>query len=189
MPVDMDYTFGCTWNGCYWDESPQLRGGNTLHFVRPFSHLMRDEDLGFISALAARWAALRDVVLSVASVTALINGHAQLLDESGAWQRERELWNYNPVAIEETASEAAQYMTEWYASTHEAISQVLDPYLLTAVEDVKENVNCKSSNCNTSLTRRHPTLPRPTVSRASKLRTMPPHRCWAMTGAHPHARS
>lgn len=146
VPVDMDYTFGCTWNGCFWDESPQLRGGNTLHFVRPYSHLMRDEELGFIAALAARWAALRDDVLSVASVTSLINGYAQLLDESGAWQRERELWNYNPVAIEETASEAAQYMTEWYASTHEAISQVLDPYLPTAVEDVKENVNCKLLN-------------------------------------------
>lgn len=22
VPVDMDYTFGCTWNGCYWDENP-----------------------------------------------------------------------------------------------------------------------------------------------------------------------
>lgn len=146
VPVDMDYTFGCTWNGCYWDEKPQLRGGNTLHFVRPFSHLMRNDDLGFIAALAARWAALRDDVLSVASVTALINGYAQLLDESGAWQREREMWNYNPVANEETAAEAAKYMTEWYASSHEAISQLLEPYLPTAVKDIHESADGKSSN-------------------------------------------
>ena len=60
---------------------------------------MRSDDLGFIASLAARWAALRDDVLSVASVSSLINGYAQLLDESGAWQREREMWNYNPVAF------------------------------------------------------------------------------------------
>jgi hypothetical protein len=135
-PVDMDYTFGCTWNGCYWDEKPQLRGGNTLHFVRPFYRLLRDKDLGFIAALAKRWAALRDNVLSVASVTALINGYAQLLDESGAWQREHALWNYNPVTTEATASEAARYMTEWYANSHKAISQLLDPYLPMAHQAV-----------------------------------------------------
>ena len=107
---------------------------------------MRNDDLGFIAALATRWAALRDDVLSVASFTALINGYAQLLDESGAWQREREMWNYNPVAIEETASEAAQYMTEWYASSHEAISQLLDPYLPTGMKDINESADGKSSN-------------------------------------------
>lgn len=97
---------------------------------------MRSDDLGFIASLAARWAALRDDVLSVASVTSLINGYAQLLDESGAWQREREMWNYNPVAIEETAAEAAKYMTEWYASSHETISQLLQPYLPTRMKAV-----------------------------------------------------
>lgn len=56
---------------------------------------------------------------------------------SGAWQRERELWNYNPVTTDETASEAAKYMTEWYANSHEAISQLLDPYLPMGVKDVK----------------------------------------------------
>ena len=94
---------------------------------------MTEPHSAFPARLAARWAALRDDVLSVASVTALINGYAQLLDESGAWQREREMWNYNPVANEETAAEAAKYMTEWYASSHEAISQLLEPYLPTAV--------------------------------------------------------
>ena len=158
VPVDMDYTFGCTWNGCYWDEKPQLRGGSTLHFVRPFSHPMRTEDLGFVAALAERWAALRDDALSVASFTALINGYAQLLDESGAWQRERELWNYNPVAIEETAAEAARYMTEWYANSHEAISQLLAPYLPTAVKAVKsESINDQDA-CYDLLGRSLPSL-------------------------------
>lgn len=146
VPVDMDYTFGCTWNGCYWDEKPQLRGANTLHFVRPFSRLTGNDSHGFIVSLAKRWAELRDGVLSVASVTELINGYAQLLDESGAWQRERELWNYNPVAIEQTAGEAARYMTEWYANGHEAISRLLDPYIPTAVTDAKEIVNSISDD-------------------------------------------
>lgn len=140
-PLDMDYTFGCTWNGCYWYEKPQLRGENTFHFVRPFNRLTGDGAVvggasercndrhGFIVSLAKRWAELRDSVLSVASVSQLINDYAQQLDESGAWQRERELWNYNPVAIEETAAEAAKYMTEWYAESHEAISKLLNPYI------------------------------------------------------------
>lgn len=147
VPVDMDYTFGCTWNGCSWDEKPQLRGANTLHFVRPFSHLTKDENLGFIASLAERWAALRDNVLSIASVSKLINDYAQSLDESGAWQRERELWNYNPVTIDETASEAARYMTEWYANSHEAISQLLNPYLPTGVKAVKSESKTNNDAC------------------------------------------
>lgn len=134
-PVDMDYTFGCTWNGCYWDEKPQLRGANTLHFVRPFCRLVKNDRHGFITSLAKRWAELRDGVLSVASVSQIINGYAQLLDESGAWQREHEMWNNNPVATEETAGEAARFMTEWYANAHETISRLLDPYIPTAVTD------------------------------------------------------
>ena len=59
---------------------------------------------------------VRKYRISIASVSKLINDYAQSLDESGAWQRERELWNYNPVTIDETASEAAKYMTEWYAN-------------------------------------------------------------------------
>ncbi len=136
-PLDMDYTFGCTWNGCYWDEKPQLRGENTFHFVRPFNRLTGDDSHGFIASLAERWAELRDSVLSVEAVSQLINDYAQRLDESGAWQRELKLWNYNPVTIEETAAEAAKYMTEWYANSHETISQLLDPYIPTAVKAVK----------------------------------------------------
>ena len=137
VPVDMDYTFGCTWNGCHWDEKPQLRGANTLHFVRPFSHLTKNDNLGFFTSLAERWAELRDNVLSIESVSKIINDYAQQLDGSGAWQRERELWNYNPVTTDETASEAAKYMTEWYANSHEAISQLLEPYLPTGVKAAK----------------------------------------------------
>ena len=141
------YTFGCTWNGCHWDEKPQLKGANTLHFVRPFSHLTKNDNLGFLTSLAERWAELRDDVLSIESVSKIIDDYAQQLDESGAWQRERELWNYNPVTTDETAAEAAKYMTEWYANGHEAISQLLEPYLPTEVKDVKSESKNNNDAC------------------------------------------
>ena len=123
----VNYTFGCTWNGCHWDEKPQLKGANTLHFVRPFSHLTKNDNLGFLTSLAERWAELRDNVLSIESVSKIIDDYAQQLDE--------------------TAAEAAKYMTEWYANGHEAISQLLEPYLPTEVKDVKSESKNNNDAC------------------------------------------
>lgn len=103
----------------------------------PFKRLMANTSTGFLTALADRWAALRDGALSVENVAQRIFDYADLLEQSGAWQRDRELWNYNPVTLGETAQHQADYMVEWYRANHDRLDELLLPYQTTAIKEAR----------------------------------------------------
>lgn len=99
VPWDLDTTFGSTWNGMYWKQLTTLRGLSNFQFAHPYRRLIENPDLGFFSSVARRWLELRGNALSVEAVSRIIRGYASLLDASGAWQRNRDVWNYNPVTF------------------------------------------------------------------------------------------
>ena len=134
-PWDMDYSFGATYNGVPLMDLSTLMGQSNWSKARPFKRLLQNTDFGFLAALANRWAALRDGPLSVERVSQLMYSYADLFDQSGVWQREREAWNYNPVTLGTTAREEAEYMAEWYSANHQQLDELLTPYQ-TGIKEV-----------------------------------------------------
>lgn len=147
-PWDMDHSFGATYCGTPLIDTSTLLGQSTWSKVRPFKRLLQNADFGFIAALADRWAELRDGPLSVERVSQLIFSYADLFDQTGSWQHEREEWNYYPVTLGTTAQEEATYMVEWYQANHRELSELLAPFQTTGIEETEQEtiVNSKSSN-------------------------------------------
>ena len=113
-----------------------LKGQTNWSNTRPFKRLMANVESGFLTSLADRWAALRDGPLSVESVTQRIYDYANLFDQSGAWQNDRELWNYNPVTLWTTARDGAAYLAEWYQANHALLDELLLPHQSTDIKGI-----------------------------------------------------
>lgn len=137
VPWDMDTTFGSTWNGLYWNQHTTLRGIANFQFAHPYKRLIENPDFGFFTSVAKRWQELKDNALSVENVSQIINNYASQLDESGAWQRNRELWNYMPITLSPTAKESAKWMADWYASNYQRVDELLKPYLPAGIETAR----------------------------------------------------
>ena len=135
-PWDMDHSFGESYRGVPLMDPSTLKGQTNWSNTRPFKRLMANVESRFLTSLADRWAALRDGPLSVESVTQRIYDYANLFDQSGAWQNDRELWNYNPVTLGETAQDEAAYMAEWYQVNHDRLDELLLPYQSTGIRSI-----------------------------------------------------
>lgn len=144
-PWDMDHSFGASYRGVPLMDPSTLKGQTNWINTRPFKRLMANAESGFLTSLADRWAALRDGTLSVESVTQRIYDYANLFDQSGAWQRDRDQWNYNPVTLGETAQDEATYMTEWYQANHDRLDNLLLPY---QSDGIRSTVNGQPSTVN-----------------------------------------
>ena len=136
-PWDMDHSFGESYWGVPLMDLATLKGQANWINACPFKRLMANTSTVFLTALADRWAALRDGALSVENVAQRIFDYANLFDQSGAWQRDRELWNYNPVTLGETAQHQADYMVEWYRANHDRLDELLLPYQTTAIKEAR----------------------------------------------------
>lgn len=135
-PWDMDHSFGESYRGVPLMDLSTLKGQTNWINTRPFKRLMANTESGFLTSLADRWAALRDGPLSVESVTQRIYDYADLFDKSGAWQREREEWNYNPVTLWTTARDGAAYLAEWYQANHALLDELLLPHQSTDIKGI-----------------------------------------------------
>jgi CotH protein. len=140
-PWDMDHSFGATYCGVPLIDVNTLMGQSNWSKVIPFRRLLQNPDLGFVTALANRWAQLRDGVLSVNNVSELIYGYADLFDSTGAWQNERDTWNYNPVTLGETARDEADYMVQWYSANHQRLDELLTPYITGVISPVQDDAS------------------------------------------------
>ena len=136
-PWDMDHSFGQSYRGVPLMDPSTLKGQTNWVNTRPYKRLMENDASGFITSLADRWAELREGPLSVDTVIQRIYDYADLLDQTGAWQRDRELWNYDPVTLGATAQDEAEYMTEWYQANHDALDELLLPHRSTDIISVQ----------------------------------------------------
>ena len=114
-PWDMDMSLGGYWNGDYYDYLASVG----LIARAPFNRLYRNNLNGFADDVAQRWNELRNVQLSVDSVCSLIDAYGESFMESGAWQREYEKWNNNPVPLKADIKEELEYVKDWYGRNYE----------------------------------------------------------------------
>lgn len=111
-PWDLDASVGRNWDGKLFD---YMAGWELPLRVQPYCRLLSASDSGFLEACASEWYSLCGTTLSPQHVEEVFRDYADRLVVSGAWRRERERWNGNPVELPEEPGEEIDYMMDWYA--------------------------------------------------------------------------
>ena len=127
-PWDMDACLGRDSDGNPRYYTSQL---NRLNSFGPFNRLIIYNIDGIKNRIAMRWEELKDTYLSPSNLENHINAIAQRFVESGAWQREYELWKDIPededdrVVITENIYKEVEYVMKWYRNNHSLLSNKL----------------------------------------------------------------
>ena len=117
-PWDMDQSFGSHWSGRYDETTATL---SKYDGVAPFNRLFPNNIDGFRDEAARLWSQLNDNVLAPAHIFSLMESYARQLVASGAWQRERERWDGNPVTLKESPLDELEYVKDWYQRNYDAL--------------------------------------------------------------------
>ena len=127
-PWDLDACLGRTPNGNEFQYTSQL---SRLNAFGPFNRMVLYNIDGFKDRVARRWDELKDSVFSPENLESHINAIAQRYVESGAWNREYNLWkdltqeDDERLIIAENIYDEVQYVMNWYNRNHEFISNKL----------------------------------------------------------------
>lgn len=117
-PWDMDMSLGGNYDGEYNDVTANL---NRYDWRAPYNRLNVNNVDGFRNAVKDRWRELSATLLNPDSVFARLDAYAGRFVNSGAWQREYERWNGNPVPLNESLSRELDYVKRWYADNYNSI--------------------------------------------------------------------
>ena len=136
-PWDMDASMGGSWNGSYNNKVAYIGRYDT---PAPFNRLMAENLAGFQDMVMQRWQQYRKGVLSIDSVYQWLDRYSDMFIRSGAWNREYEKWNDNPVPLRLTLEEEIDYVKQWYKMNYNHLCNIFDiPVSVNAVPMVVEN--------------------------------------------------
>jgi hypothetical protein len=136
-PWDMDASMGGSWNGSYNNKVAYIGRYDT---PAPFNRLMAENLAGFQDKVKQRWQQYRKGVLSIDSVYQWLDRYSDMFIRSGAWNREYEKWNDNPVPLRLTLEEEIDYVKQWYKMNYYHLCNIFDiPVSVNAVPMVVEN--------------------------------------------------
>ena len=121
-PWDMDMSLGGLWDGRY---SESLTLPHRYNNIAPFNRIYAQNMDDFRDKVQERWWQLAPTLLSVASVHAVLDDYATSFRISGAWQREYERWNGNPVPLKEDIADEVDYIKKWYQVNYDNLCQHL----------------------------------------------------------------
>ena len=128
-PWDLDACLGRNINGNPRPFTSQL---NRLNNYGPFNRLVAYNIDGFKYRVAQRWDELKDSIFSPSNLESHITAIAQRYVESGAWQREYELYrdeeelvDDDRLIIDEDIYTEVEYVMDWYRSNYAYITQQL----------------------------------------------------------------
>lgn len=121
-PWDMDTSFGGEWNGDRFDHAADVTG--TLQ-TKLFNVLYANNADGFADDLKEQWGQSIKTTFSTTSIYKRLDDYAEAFTKSGAWQREYDKWNGNPVPLTEDINEELAYVKDWYARNLQSVSEAL----------------------------------------------------------------
>lgn len=112
-PWDLDCSLGGLYNGNYYNYPSEM---GYLLSVGLYRRLWNGNINAYQSVVADRWRELYATTLSEEAFNHRVDNYAQALVLSGAWQREYEKWNDNPVPLQEDLNEETAYIKQWYST-------------------------------------------------------------------------
>jgi leucine rich repeat domain-containing protein len=121
-PWDMDTSLGGEWNGQYFDE---LSGTATLTVSLPFKFFYNRDIGGFRGRLRQRWEQWAAGAFHPTAVDRRLDEYAEAFTASGAWQRERQRWDGNPVPLKEDIDDELDYVKDWYRRNYFHLCELL----------------------------------------------------------------
>ena len=119
-PWDLDCSLGGLYEGSHFDEYVKITNltGNYLFYQM----YMYNVD-NFRESMKERWQELSLGIMSPNSFNSRLDAYAKRFKESGAWQREYDRWNNNPVPLD--LDEELEYVKKWYVNNIAALNKVL----------------------------------------------------------------
>jgi hypothetical protein len=118
----MDMSLGGFYDGRR-DES--LADIHRYDSIAPFNRLYVHDIDRFRRRIEQKWNMLRFDLFSIQHVEELLDSYANAFVVSGAWAREYEKWNGNPVPLEESIFDELAYVKNWYAQNYDNICSQL----------------------------------------------------------------
>lgn len=119
-PWDLDCSLGGLYEGSHFDEYVKITNltGNYLFYQM----YMYNVD-NFRESMKERWQELSLGIMSPNSFNSRLDAYAKRFKESGAWQREYDKWNNNPVPLD--LDEELEYVKKWYVNNIATLNKVL----------------------------------------------------------------
>jgi len=105
-----------------------------LYSTSLVSRLWRGNLAAFKSLVSDRWKELRGNILSPVTLDARLDAYTDQLDKSGAWRREYDKWNGNPVPLKQKVSEEVNYVKDWYRRNMAYLDDVVYKGIVSGVE-------------------------------------------------------
>ncbi len=110
---------GINWDGSRAITSTEISRYNML---QPYSRLMKGDIDSFNEFTEMRWRELKRSTLSKDEVFDRIEAYARLFIDSGAWQREYDKWNGNPVELNLDFFDTVTYLEDYYTKNYKLLS-------------------------------------------------------------------
>ena len=119
-PWDLDCSLGGLYEGSHYEEYTKI-SELTSNYIYYQLYVYNVDN--FLESMKERWQELSLGIMSPNSFNFRLDAYAKRFKESGAWQREYDKWNNNPVPLD--LDEELEYVKKWYVNNVAALNKVL----------------------------------------------------------------
>ncbi len=119
-PWDLDCSLGGLYDGSHYDIYTKI-SELTSNYLYYQLYVYNVDN--FRERMKERWQELLSGIMSADNFNARLDAYAKRFKESGAWQREYEKWNDNPVPLDLDAE--LEYVKNWYVNNMAALNKIL----------------------------------------------------------------
>ena len=119
-PWDLDCSLGGLYEGSHYEEYTKI-SELTSNYIYYQLYVYNVDN--FRESMKERWQELSLGIMSPNSFNSRLDAYAKRFKESGAWQREYDKWNNNPVPL--YLDEELEYVKKWYVNNIAALNKVL----------------------------------------------------------------
>ena len=119
-PWDLDCSLGGLYEGSHYEEYTKI-SELTSNYIYYQLYVYNVDN--FRESMKERWQELSLGIMSPNSFNSRLDTYAKRFKESGAWQREYDKWNNNPVPLD--LDEKLEYVKKWYVNNIAALNKVL----------------------------------------------------------------
>ena len=144
-PWDLDTSYGGEWEGSYYNH---VATNDSALKVRPYARLWKGNINRYQTAVADRWRTLSKTLLSKENFNARVDAYVKQMKESGAWEREYNAWNRNPVELKRNLDEEADYIKAWFSTNFDNLQNKIFADIPTDIVEKKSDYVALSEKLN-----------------------------------------
>ncbi len=134
-PWALDTSIGGDWEGSYHN---YVADNNKVLRVKPFGRLWNGNINKYQTAVADRWRKLSKTLLSKEAFNARVDAYVKQFKESGAWEREYNAWNADPVELKQNLDDETDYIKTWFSTNFDNLKDNLFANIPTEIVDETE---------------------------------------------------